>query len=364
MNIGKCSQPERTRRLWTLALGAWLLPAAAIACSTLAIGPRDAPIIAYSYDTSATGAGYIVINPIGATRASILEHSTASWETRFGSVSFNQMGPGMPTAGINTAGLFVSLMWNDAARFPSSEDSDIVNELELIQRVLDQAATVEEAVQLFESANVQAWSRIHYFIADGTGRTAAIMPTPDGLVVDIDENMPVRALTNSSYRNLLDSLSSYAGFGGAESLPSRGDAPNPNSLERFVLAASASENYGPVDPSDGFAALEAVENLETRWQIVVEPDLGVVEFQLVGDEQKWRINTTEIDYSCMPMPLVQSLSSLPASDMDIRFQPLVGDQLTETLVEVLEGFSDTIGLPAELARPIADAQINAVVCFD
>lgn len=321
-------------------------------------------MIAYSYDTSATGAGYVVINPVGATRASIVDLSTASWESRYGSVSFNQMGPGMPTAGMNTAGLFISLMWNDAVQFPVAADSDIVNELELIQRVLDQTATVEEAVRLVRDASVQAWSRIHYFIADSTGQTAALLPTVNGLVVRVDEKMPIRALTNSSYDDLMEALSNYASFGGTEPLPTRVETPNPNSLERFIFAASASRINSPVDTRDGFAALEAVENLETRWQIVGEPGKGVIAFRLPGGDQQWRINTAEIDYSCLPTPLAQSLGNLSASDMEVRFQPLDRDQLTETLSEVLEGFSDTIGLPAELASPIANAQINALVCID
>ncbi|WP_102914420.1 carcinine hydrolase/isopenicillin-N N-acyltransferase family protein [Phaeobacter inhibens] len=321
-------------------------------------------MIAYSYDTSATGAGYVVINPVGASRASIVDHSTARWDSRFGSVSFNQMGPGMPTAGMNTAGLFISLMWNDAVRFPAAVDSDIVNELELIQRVLDQAETVEEAVRLVQNASVQAWSRIQYFVADGTGRTAALLPTANGLVVRVDKRMPVRALTNSSYDDLLEALSNYAGFGGTEPLPTRAETPEPSSLERFIFAASASRNSAPVDARDGFAALEAVENSETRWQIVSEPGKGVIVFRLSGSDQQWRIDTAEIDYSCMPTPLAQSLDSLRASDVEIGFQPLDRDQLTETLAGVLEGFSDTIGLPAELARPITMAQINALICID
>ena len=104
-----------------------------------------------------------------------------------------------------------------------------------------------------------------------------------------------------------------------------------------------------------------MKNPQTRWQIAVDPGKGVITFRLAGSEQQWRIDTTEIDYICAPTPVVRSLGHLPSSEADIQFVPLEGDQLADTLFEVLESASDSIGLPAELTSPIADAQVNALV---
>lgn len=364
MEIGEHRSPDVRPCLWGLIVAAGLLPPAAIACSTMALGPSETPLLAYSYDTSATGAGYVVVNPPDATRASIMENSTATWQTLFGSVSFNQMGPGMPTAGMNTAGVFVSLMWNDAARFPPVEGPAILNELEVIQRVLDRAANVDEAIGILGDADVHAMSRIHYFVADATGRTAAVLPTPDGPVVHVDGTMPVRALTNTSYRELLHALSGYEGFGGVAPRPTPADTSEPDSVERFVLAASASQPHRPVTPQDAFMALDAVENSETRWQIVAEPGTGAIAFRLKGSEQAWRIDATRIDYACRPTPLAQSLDVQALAEQGIRFQPLVADQLGHTLFEVLAGFALGIGVPVEAAWPIAEAQLQALTCAD
>ncbi|WP_170346225.1 hypothetical protein [Ruegeria atlantica] len=240
----------------------------------------------------------------------------------------------------------------------------MINELELIQLVLDRAATAEEAVSIIADANVRAMSRIQYFVTDATGVTVAVLPTLDGLIVNIDENMPVRALTNTGYQDLLDQLSRFTGFGGTSPLPFRTIKPNPDSVERFALAASASKNHEPVAVSDGFAALEAVENPDTRWQIVVQPSDGVIAFSVAGSAQQWRIDMGEIDYSCLPGPPAQSLNDLPVSETGVQFQPLENHRWAGTLFEVLTGFSDTIGLPPELAWPITDAQIASITCAE
>ena len=101
-------------------------------------------------------------------------------------------------------------------------------------------------MRIFGGANVQALSRIHFFVLDARGRTAAVQPSHDGWAVYGDEAMPVRALTNSSYPDLLDALSGYVGFGGVVPLPFRTEIAHPGSVERFVLAAAASQNDMPV----------------------------------------------------------------------------------------------------------------------
>ena len=73
------------------------IASAALACSTVAIGPADARLVAYSYDTSATGAGFVFVNPHGARRTSIMEGDPPGWDVVHGSITFNQMGFGMPT---------------------------------------------------------------------------------------------------------------------------------------------------------------------------------------------------------------------------------------------------------------------------
>lgn len=360
--IAKLNIAGLLSRRWPSVLVSCLFAPTALACSTFAIGPDDNPLIAYSYDVSIVGSGYIFVNPSQAERSSIMEGSTARWDVNHGSVTFNQMGLGMPTVGINTMGLVVSLMWNDDVIFPSIIDSAIVNELELIQMVLDRAASVDEAAQLFDGTSVQALVPIHYFIADAAGATAIVTPTRGGMQVHIGDDMPIRALTNSSYEVLLRDIEGYAGFGGSRPLPPSSLDHEPSNQERFALAASAANQRDAVAVDDAFDALLSVQNAQTRWQVVFDPRGGIIHFAFPGDDRRWQIDMAQVDFACSSWPRGQSLDDLSTPDNVLTFPRLHQAGLVGTLTTVLDGFVDTIGLPADIAEPLAQAQLHALHC--
>ncbi|MBO6741850.1 MAG: linear amide C-N hydrolase [Roseitalea sp.] len=340
------------------ALASLVWTSSALACSTVALGPVDQRIVAYSYDTSDTGAGFIIANPAGAVRRSIMEDRPARWAARHNSISFNQLGPGMPTVGMNAKGVVVSLMWNDDAVFPAPGGQPVVNELELIQMLLDRAGSVGQALALLDTVDVQALVPIHYFVADATGSTAAITPTRTGFVVHADEEMPVPALTNTGYRQLLEQLTGYVGHGGDRPMPSELDGPG--SLERFVLASGASG--GPATLDNAFAALALVENPQTFWQIVLDPHRMAIDFRLTGRDGVWRIDMDAVDFRCRDGAVGIDLAALPDERDSIEFNALTRSGLADVLVEVLLAFQDTVGLPPQMAGDIADAQLSSAVC--
>lgn len=345
------------RFAWSLTAVTCVVAPAVLACSTMALGPAGSRVIAYSYDTSASGAGYLFVNPQGGIRTSIMEDSTANWHTDHGSITFNQMGFGMPTAGMNTKGLFVSLMWNDAAAFPAAKSTDILNELELIQLLLDRAASVEEAVTLAREASVQAMVPIHYFVADATGATAALTPTRDGMTVHLGRDMPVPALTNSNYDDLLAGLAGFDGFGGSTPIP----APmmqEPSSLNRFVLAARATQSR----PKDAFAALEDVKNEQTRWQIVASPTERRIQFSLTDTASQGHIEMGDIDFSCRDDVTGLNLEIAHTTGDTLDFTQASATEMAGVLSDVLAGFADTIGMPLEWAGPIVKAQMGSFTC--
>lgn len=347
----------KRRFAWSLAAITCGVAPAVLACSTMALGPAGSRVIAYSYDTSSTGAGYLFVNPQGGTRTSIMEDSTANWHTDHGSITFNQMGFGMPTAGMNTEGLFVSLMWNDAAAFPAAENTDILNELELIQLLLDRAASVDEAVRLAQGASVKAMVPIHYFVADPTGATAALTPTRDGMTVHLGHDMPVPALTNSNYDDLLARLAGFEGFGGSTPIPAP-KMQEPSSLNRFVLAARATQS----DATDAFAALEDVKNDQTRWQIVASPIERRIQFALTDTASQRRIEMGDIDFSCREAVTGLNLETAHTTGDTSDFTQPSATEMTDVLSDVLAGFADTIGMPLEWAGPIVTAQLGSFTC--
>ncbi len=349
-----------------LALAAAIVMTAsvALACSTVALGSGDRRLIAYSYDTSATGAGLVFVNPAGAGRRSIMEGEAAAWTTGHGSVSFNQFGLGMPAAGMNTAGLVVSLMWNDDAVYPLAGERPTVNELEFIQRLLDRAGTVDEAIAMLDGVAISGLVPIHFFVADAQGATAAITPTAEGFVVHAGQDMPVPALTNTSYAALVAQLAGFEGFGGARPVPGRAGTDDPDSLTRFAIAARAAA--APATPvlNDAWDVLGGVENRQSRWQIVFMPAARRIVLRRVGADGQWRIDLDTLDFSCRDLPLGRPIDGLSPDETIARLSPVDPVAMTGVLTEVFAGFEATTGLPPEAAGAVVAAQRDALDCGD
>ncbi len=358
----------RYPRRWARALG-WsvamsLSTSVALACSTVALGSPDRPLVAYSFDFDATGAGFIFVNPAGVMRSSIMEGTPAQWAARHGSVTFNQLGPGMPAAGMNTAGLVVSLMWNNGAVYGGEETAPIVNELEFIQRLLDTSGSVDEALAQLEGIRIEGIVPIHYFLADRTGMTAALTPTASGFLVHTGDDMPLAALTNTSYAELLEEVTAFDGFGGTNAVPRDADREaDPNSLQRFAVAASASRMAGSLSTADqAFGVLDDLANLETRWQIVFDQAGQQIDFRIVGQDGTYRIALPEIDWRCRDRPLAAQLPDVSGKAFPEAFAPANPAAVSAVSREVLSSFSKASGLGPEIADGLTAGQLASAVC--
>lgn len=170
------------------------------ACTSMLLGAPGSTRLAYSYDFN-IGAGLLLVNGRGAERRSILDTFPDSWVVRYGSVSFNQFGPGSPTTGMNEAGLVVTLMWNDEVEYPAANGRPAVTELEFIQRLLDHSGNVPEAIAEAGSVHVPGMVPIHYFVTDCAGRSA-VLAFQDG-ELHVTEGPEIPALTNSDYELVL-----------------------------------------------------------------------------------------------------------------------------------------------------------------
>jgi choloylglycine hydrolase len=64
-------------------------------------------MVAKNYDWSLAD-GELMIRPQGAKKTSL--HSQKAWTSLYGSVTFNQYGPDLPTGGINEHGLIIEAL--------------------------------------------------------------------------------------------------------------------------------------------------------------------------------------------------------------------------------------------------------------
>lgn len=334
------------------------------ACSTMAFPDPVRPVLAFNFDFAETGAGFLIVNAKGISRRSVMDGDGARWTARFGSVTVNQVGPGMPTAGMNTAGLAVTLMWNDDAVYGGAADVPTVSELEFIQFLLDTSGTVDDALERFETVRIKGVVPIHYFLFDRMGTAAILTPTRNGLRVHTGDSLPVPALTNTSYAAALKHLGGMQGFGGEAPLPEQQSPGDQNSLDRFAIAAGLTSAANlRLDPERAFAALDRLANPETRWQVVFEPQSQAMRLRLEGQTEDLVVDLGAQNFACRGAPVGANLSKLTPDTVTQALLPLGREDLTASLVEVLSSMSQTAHLGrAEVAQGLAAGLIAAGGC--
>lgn len=97
----------------------------------------------------------------------------AKWTSKYGSVTFNQIGKEFPYGGINEKGLAVEQLWLTESYYQDNKNS-VISELEWIQYQLDNYSSVAEVLENLNSLTIKPIATIHYFIADQSGQSAVI----------------------------------------------------------------------------------------------------------------------------------------------------------------------------------------------
>ena len=85
-------------------------------CTTFFIQRNGQMVFGRNYDWI-TGNGMICTNHRGLYKTSFpnSDGKTISWQSLYGSITFNQYGKEFPTGGMNEKGLVVELMWLDGS---------------------------------------------------------------------------------------------------------------------------------------------------------------------------------------------------------------------------------------------------------
>ncbi len=211
----------------------------------------------------------MLINRRGLVKRSY--SGTASWISRYGSVTFNQFGREFPMDGMNEAGLVVALMWLDGTVYPPADERPSFGVLEWIQYQLDNYGSVGEVLVHADEIRIRSGTPLHYLIGDATGAAATIEYLAGRLVVHSGSALPTANLTNNTYESSLAYLRSQRSMPGGS-----------GSLERFARTAMLMQRTNMVKPQRD-QAMSVLDNVAqpdwTRWSITYErhPPRGRVE---------------------------------------------------------------------------------------
>lgn len=169
-------------------------PATPFGCSLFATNDANDPLFARNFDWDPAPAMLLFTDPPdGHASVSMVDLSYLGVTDPAAEPEKLADAPLLPFDGMNEKGLAIGLAAVDDAQPGSRPDRPTVGSVRIIRLVLDTAATVEEAKQVFENHNIDfdGGPPLHYLVADATGESAAI-EFVDGEVVAL----PTQAAVN------------------------------------------------------------------------------------------------------------------------------------------------------------------------
>jgi len=213
-----------------------------------------------------TGTGLLIVNPGNLCKASLVDSSETpvEWTSKFGSITFNQVGRELPFGGMNERGLAIVQMGLNTTVYPSKDSRPVIGACQWIQFQLDNFETVEEVIHSDSLLRiVDTNSKFHYLAGDRFGNSAVIEFLEGRMVSYTSENLPLPVLANSSYAESIDCYKKKC------------DTQMNRSLFNFCTAAGQiqSPNRSNADsPVDGvFDILNSVsQGPLTKWSIVFD----------------------------------------------------------------------------------------------
>ncbi len=237
----------------------------AFPCTTFVLRQGNRIIFGRNLDWI-TGTGLMMTNPRNLEKVALVDPSEKpiKWVSKYGSITFNQVGRDLPYGGINEAGLVVEHMTLDETVYPSRDNRCAIGACQWIQFQLDNYSTIEEVMSSDTLLRiVDANSKFHFLICDRSGHVAVIEFLNGKMMVHSGKALPMKALANSTYEQ---SISCYE---------NNGDTQSNRSLYNFCTAAHQIQqgNSSSSDSSINYAfdVLNAVsQGVNTKWSIVYD----------------------------------------------------------------------------------------------
>ena len=302
----------------------FLQPIPGRACSAFVMTKGDRVLFGRNFDFF-TGLGFVTTNPRNTAKTALVfpGNTPAQWVSKYGSVSFNQIGRDFPMGGMNEAGLVVECLWLFDARYPAPDARPGLTELQWIQYQLDNCRTVEDVLASDSLVRiVPSETKLHFLVCDRTGKAGVVEFIGGKSVLYGPDRLPVKALANNSYQQCAEALKTFQGFGGTKPIPD-----SPESTERFARMATAIRNFGPdrgqADIEDAFRILKTVryEGAEspTQWSIIYDPTHLEIHFETRDVAVRRTIKVGGFDFACAAAVKVLDLEAKDAGDVTKAF---------------------------------------------
>ncbi|GAB5565197.1 MAG: linear amide C-N hydrolase [Winogradskyella sp.] len=281
-------------------------------CTAFTIQSKDKVVFGRNFDFM-IDYGHILVNKRNVSKTTLVSASEKQfqWTSKFGSISFNQLGREFPYGGMNESGFVIEQLWLDSTEYPHPDDRFGISVLQWIQYHLDTATTINDVVdsdtflRIIDDSGVN----LHFFLSDKSGESACIEFLNNKMVVVSKEELVVKALTNTSYQESIKGFcSSHIGKETYE---------NPytsNSFFRFEKTAKLLREFNSsyIDIVDySFSILSSVKQADyTQWSIVYDISNLEIHFKSKTNQSIQTIQLNSLDFSSQTESLFSEIRYL------------------------------------------------------
>lgn len=278
------------------------------ACSTFLLENGNQKVFGRNYDFS-TGEAHISINKRGLHKTSFTlpPEKAFSWNSKYGSISFNQYGREFSVGGMNEAGLVVEVMILLETVYPEPDKRSGLMETQWVQYQLDSFATVDEVLDSTKNVRISnnSFAGLHFLVADRTGNAAILEYIKGKLKIYNRESLPVKALTNSSYHNSLNFL--------------KKKVKKDESLERFRTASQMLRKYKGKKDSIIDYSFKILNEVSipgaTRWQIVYDMNNMQIHYMSDKTPELRTLSFKNIDFASLADSLYIDIHHSPGEQL-------------------------------------------------
>jgi choloylglycine hydrolase len=246
-------------------------------CSTYLFEDRDTLLIGHNLDESIDMPGLVIVNPRNISKHSISwddlnsffgrSEPKLSWVSKYASMTYNTLGKEFIDGGMNETGFYVGEMNLLGTKYPTDKNLIRLYHHQWMQYLLDNCATVNEALSSLSSIAPEGPCRWHFFFADRNGNAAVVEYLDEKITVISGESLPYKILCNTTYTAELKYLSQFEGFGGNKKTDQRYDKEDP----RFRWCSDMLKHYDHSTPMINYAffILQRLW-LNNKWSIVYD----------------------------------------------------------------------------------------------
>lgn len=321
------------------------------ACTTFCIHTADQLVVGKNFDFY-TGSGQVVTNKRGVVKHSLPlpPEKTLTWESKYGSITFNQMGVEFPYGGMNEKGLVIEISWLADTKYPEMDDRFGLTELQWIQYQLDNAATVAEVLASNSSVRIsqQSLGPVHFFLCDAKGNKATFEYIDGQLVSHTGATLPLCVLTNDTYAQSRDYLQTL------DARSETGKAFTTSSFDRFAEAASMVKSFKGKD-AIGYAfniLAEVKQGDFTQWNIAYDIRRMTIHYKTRTNNLMRTLKMTDVDFGCTSSGVYADIDD-NAKDGKLRFLPFSLDANRSQIKGAFSKVDFLQGVPADEVEMVA-----------